>query len=158
MTKTAVFPGTFDPFTLGHEDVIHKAQKIFGKIHIAIGINTNKTHLFSLEQRLAMIKHLYNKDATIIVSSFEGLTTEFCKKIEAPFIIRGIRNTPDFEHEKSILEMNEALDPELETIFLTTKPNNQAISSTIVREIYKSGGPIEAFVPMEVAEVIKGKV
>lgn len=158
MTKTAVFPGTFDPFTLGHEDVIHKAQKIFDKIHVAIGVNTKKTHLFSIEQRLEMIEHLYNDDASVDVSSFEGLTTEFCRKIDAPFIIRGIRNTTDFEYEKSILEMNEKLDPELETIFLTTSPDNQAISSTIVREIYKSGGPIAAFVPLQVAEVIQGTV
>lgn len=146
MTK-AVFPGSFDPFTLGHESVVRKALKLFDKVIIAIGVNSNKQYLFSLNDRIDFIKKLFNDEKDVEVVSFEGLTVDFCRKNNVSFIVRGLRNTLDFQFEYEIANMNRKLSPETETIFIAALPEHSAINSTIVREIYKNGGDVSSFLP-----------
>lgn len=146
MTK-AVFPGSFDPFTLGHESVVKKALKLFDKVIIAIGVNSNKQYLFSLDDRIDFIKTLFKDEKEVEVISFEGLTVDYCKKNDVSVIIRGLRNTLDFQFEYEIANMNRKLSPEIETIFIASLPEHSSINSTIVREIYKNGGDVSAFIP-----------
>ena len=148
--KIAVFPGSFDPITLGHIDVIERSLPYFDQVIIAVGFNSTKTSgLFSIENRLKQIsaatKHLSN----ITVVSYEGLTIDFCKKNKATTIIRGLRNTVDFEFEKSIAQMNKNLAPEIETLFLFTDQKLAAINSSIVRDIIRNGGDANQFLPFE---------
>lgn len=158
MTKTAVFPGTFDPLTLGHYDMVHKSLKLFDTLYLAIGHNTNKQHFFSLEDRLNILKATFPNEANLTVTSFTGLTVDFCKEVNAGFLVRGVRNTIDFETEKAILEMNRKLAPGIETFLLTTDPVYTSISSTIVREIIRNKGDLSAFVPKAAARYIYDKV
>ena len=151
MANIAVFPGTFDPLTLGHYDMSYKALKLFDTLYMAIGHNTNKQHFFSLEDRLNILKATFPDNENLHVTSFTGLTVDFCKEVNAGFIIRGVRNTTDFELEKAILEMNKKLAPGIETFLLTTDPVYTSISSTIVREIIRNRGNLSEFVP-EAAE------
>ena len=151
MTKrTALFPGTYDPITLGHVDVVEKALKVFDELVIGIGHNTSKNHLFSHSQRTEMIEAVFAKHDNIRILSFTGLTVDLCRKESINFIVRGLRNTTDFDYEQAILEMNQKLLPGLETILLTTQPKYSTISSSIVREIIKSGGDVSQFVPKEI--------
>jgi len=148
--KIAVFPGSFDPITLGHVDVIERSLPFFDQVIIAVGFNSTKASgLFSVENRLKQIsaatKHLSN----ITVVSYEGLTIDFCKKNKATTIIRGLRNTVDFEFEKSIAQMNKNLAPEIETLFLFTDQKLAAINSSIVRDIIRNGGDANQFLPFE---------
>jgi len=143
--KTAVFPGSFDPFTKGHEEIVNKALGIFDRIVIAIGVNTQKKYLFDLGKRIAHIETLFEGNERIQVQEFSTLTVEHCKKVGAEFILRGLRNTQDFEYEKSIAHMNYDLAG-IETVFFLTELKHSAISSTIVREIHKNNGPIDRFV------------
>lgn len=148
--KIAVFPGSFDPITLGHIDVIERSLPYFDQVIIAVGFNSTKASgLFSVENRLKQIsaatKHLSN----ITVVSYEGLTIDFCKKNKATTIIRGLRNTVDFEFEKSIAQMNKNLAPEIETLFLFTDQKLAAINSSIVRDIIRNGGDANQFLPFE---------
>ncbi len=148
--KVAVFPGSFDPITLGHVDVIERSLPYFDQVIIAVGFNSTKASgLFSVENRLKQIsaatKHLSN----ITVVSYEGLTIDFCKKNKATTIIRGLRNTVDFEFEKSIAQMNKNLAPEIETLFLFTDQKLAAINSSIVRDIIRNGGDANQFLPFE---------
>jgi pantetheine-phosphate adenylyltransferase len=142
--KIGVFPGSFDPFTKGHEAIVKKALTLFDEVIIGIGINQNKNYLFSLDKRSAHIKSLF-EGLPVQVLSYEGLTVNFCEKNKATHIIRGLRDVKDFDYEKSIAQMNLALLP-IETIFLLTDLKYSAINATIVREIYKSKGDISAFV------------
>lgn len=158
MASIAVFPGTFDPLTLGHFHMAEKALKLFDKVYLAIGHNTNKQHFFSLEDRLALLRATFQSEQRLAVTHFTGLTVNFTKEVGASFIIRGVRNTTDFENEKAILEMNQKLNPEIETLILTTHPNYSSISSTIVREIIRNRGDLTAFVPKPAAEVIYEKL
>lgn len=144
MKKIAVFPGSFDPFTKGHEALVKEASLLFDEIVIAIGINSRKQSLFSLEQRTEHIQSLFDAD-TIKVISFEGLTVDLCRETGADFIIRGLRNTVDFEYEKSIAHMNKDLS-NIETVFFLTQPKFTSINSSIVREIYLNNGDISKFV------------
>jgi pantetheine-phosphate adenylyltransferase len=145
MKKIALFPGSFDPFTKGHESVISKALPLFDEIVIGVGFNTTKTPHFSLESRIKQIETIYSREPKIVVESFQKLTVEFCKDIKATFILRGLRDTKDFEYEKAIAQMNKDLSG-IDTVFFMTDPNVSSISATIVREISKNGGIIEQFV------------
>jgi pantetheine-phosphate adenylyltransferase len=141
--KVAVFPGSFDPFTKGHESVVVKALEVFDEVIIAIGINTKKQHLFALDKRIQHIESLFSSKVQVI--TFEGLTVDLCKRIGSDHIIRGLRDVKDFEYEKSIAQMNHVLYP-VETIFFLTEIEYASVNSSIVREIFLNGGDISAFV------------
>jgi pantetheine-phosphate adenylyltransferase len=148
--KIAVFPGSFDPITLGHVDLIQRIAPLFDKIIVAIGFNSTKTSgMFSLEERQSFIEKSFLSNPTIEIATYEGLTIDFCKKVAAKTIIRGLRNTVDFEFEKSIAQMNKDLAPEIETLFLFTAPAYSAINSSIVRDIIRNGGNANQFLPFE---------
>lgn len=147
MSRIAVFPGTFDPITKGHEDLVLRAIPLFDKVIVAVGTNSAKQHLYDLDKRMNWIKEVFKNEAKISVESYEGLTVDFCKKKNAQFIIRGLRNANDFEYEKAISQMNLAMNNNIETIFLITSPSYSAISSTIVRDIIKFGGDASQFLP-----------
>ena len=150
MKKTAVFPGSFSPFTLGHKSVVDKALPLFDKIIIAIGINPNKKEFFSTEERKKWILEIYKNNSNIEVCFFQGLTVDICKKFNATHIIRGVRNSHDFEYEKSIAQSNKKLNSKIETLLFITPPEISHISSTIVRDILKNGGNASQFLPKEV--------
>jgi pantetheine-phosphate adenylyltransferase len=154
MQKICVFPGTFDPITLGHVDVIKRALPLFDKIIVAIGINSSKEPMFSPEQRTAWIEEIFKEEGKISAAVFEGLTVEFCKKVEAHHILRGIRYVSDFEYEKTIADANRTLDPSIETVFLTCEPKYTSVASTIVRDIIRNGGDASLFLPEVVAKSI----
>jgi pantetheine-phosphate adenylyltransferase len=145
MKKVAVFPGSFDPFTKGHECVIEKAVKLFDHVIIAIGQNTTKNYLFDIEKRKAHIESIFAGHDNVSIEEFSGLTVEFCKKIGADYIVRGLRDSKDFGYERSIAQMNFEISG-IESVFFMTVPEYTAINSSIVREIYKSGGKIDLFV------------
>ncbi len=143
--KKAIFPGSFDPFTIGHEDIVRRALPLFDEIIIAIGINTTKQYLFSLEKRMELIQQTFSAEKKIEIKTYEGLTVDFAKQENCQFIIRGLRNQMDYEYEKAIAEMNKKMAPTVETIFLNCAAEHSSISSTIVREIIKSGGDAKIF-------------
>ena len=143
--KRAIFPGSFDPFTKGHEAVVRKSLDLFDRVIIGVGVNTSKKYMFSLEKRIEHIKSLFSDSDKITVQSFHTLTVNFCKEINATHIIRGLRNSNDFQYEKSIAHMNFDISG-IETVFFLTDQQYAAISSTIIREIYKNNGSIESFV------------
>lgn len=148
--KTAVFPGSFDPITTGHIDIVYRALPLFDQIVVAIGINDNKKALFSLEQRLQWLEEVFRDDDQITVDYFQGLTVDFCKKIGAHFLVRGLRSASDFDYEKTISQVNTTIGDDLETVFLISQPKYSHISSTIVREIIKAGGDATQFLPPEI--------
>lgn len=145
--KIAIFPGSFDPITKGHQDIIERALPLFDKIIIAIGKNSAKKYHFNLEERTQFIKLTFNNNPKIEVISYTGLTIDFCKSVNANYILRGIRNSADYMYENSIAQMNKAMDNDIETIFMPTIPELAAINSTIVRDILINGGNVEQFVP-----------
>jgi pantetheine-phosphate adenylyltransferase len=147
MSRICLFPGTFDPVTLGHVDIINRALPLFDKIIVGIGLNAAKAPMFSADERLKWIKELYKKDDRVDGDVYEGLTVNFCKKIGAKFILRGIRYVSDFEYEKTIADANRTLDKEIETIFLTGEPKYTSVASTIVRDIIRNGGDAKQFLP-----------
>lgn len=147
MNRICLFPGTFDPVTLGHVDIINRALPLFDKIVVGIGINTSKAPMFSPEQRLAWIREIYKDEERVEGAVYEGLTVNFCKKIGANFILRGIRYVSDFEYEKTIADANRTLDKKIETVFLTGEPKFTSVASTIVRDIIKNGGDASPFLP-----------
>lgn len=151
MQRISLFPGTFDPITNGHVDVIKRAYHLFDKIIIGIGINSNKQPMFSLEQRTAWIQAIFKAYPNIEVQAYEGLTIEFAKQCRAQFILRGIRSVSDFEYEKGIADMNRMLYPDIETIFLTCIPVYSTISSTLVRDVIKYKHSVANYVPEEVS-------
>ena len=144
--KSAVFPGSFDPITLGHIDIIERSIPLFDKIIIAVGSNSQKKYMFSIEKRIAFIKEAFSGYQSISVMQYEGMTIDFCKKIQVDFIIRGLRNTADFEFEKAIAHTNRALSG-IETVFLLTAAKTSFISSSIVREIISNEGDYTQLVP-----------
>lgn len=148
--KTAVFPGSFDPITTGHIDIVYRALPLFDRIVVAIGINENKKTLFSLEQRLQWLEDVFRDDEQITVDYFQGLTVDYCKKIGAHFLVRGLRSASDFDYEKTISQVNTTIGEDLETVFLISQPKYSHISSTIVREIIKAGGDAAQFLPPEI--------
>ena len=155
MERICLFPGTFDPVTLGHVDIINRAIPLFDKIIVGIGKNTTKAPMFSPEQRLEWIKEIYKNKSCIEGAIYEGLTVDFCKKVNAKFILRGIRYVSDFEYEKTIADANRTLDNTIETIFLTGEPKYTSVASTIVRDILRNGGDASQFLPDVVSKSIK---
>jgi pantetheine-phosphate adenylyltransferase len=149
-TKIAVFPGSFDPITIGHVDLIKRAIPLFDKIYIAIGVNSQKVALFDLETRMKWLKEVFKDEPKIHVDTFEKLTVNYCEKINAKYIIRGLRNASDFDYEKTISQLNHMIGNGVETVFLISQPNFGHISSTIVREIIKGGGDPSLFIPKEI--------
>ena len=145
--KICVFPGTFDPLTLGHQDIILRARPLFDKIIIGIGTNSSKKPMFSIEQRLEWINKVFENDEHVTAESYSGLTVDFCLQQKATFILRGIRYVADFEYERAIADMNAMLDDDIETIFLTSSSKFASFSSTLVRDVYKNGGDVSRFIP-----------
>lgn len=145
--KTAIFPGSFDPFTIGHESVITRALPLFDVIIVAIGTNTTKNAYFATEQRMQMIRDVFKDTNRIKIESYQGLTVEFCRTKGARYLLRGLRTSSDFEYERAIAQTNKAMYPELESIFLLTLPEHTPINSTIVREIIRLGGDASQFIP-----------
>ncbi|MFT3903804.1 MAG: pantetheine-phosphate adenylyltransferase [Niabella sp.] len=156
MPRICLFPGTFDPITLGHEDIINRAIPLFDKIIVGIGINTSKKPMFTPEQRLKWVNDIYKNEPSIGAAIYEGLTIDFCRKIGAKFILRGIRYVSDFEYEKTIADANRAMAKDIETVFLTGEPKYTSVASTIVRDIIKNNGDASAFLPETVYTSLKG--
>ena len=148
--KIAVFPGSFDPITIGHVDLVKRALPLFDKIVVAIGVNSQKKYLFDLDQRIKWLEKVFADDDRIEVGSFEGLTVDFCKDIGARYLLRGLRNASDFDYEKTISQLNHIIGNQVETVFLISRPEYSHISSTIVREIIRGGGDIRPFLPSEI--------
>ena len=151
MNKIAVFPGSFSPFSLGHKAVVDNALPLFDKVIIAVGNNPEKNQYFSIKKRLKWINDVYKNMPNISVERYEGLTVDFCKTVNANFIVRGLRDSRDFKFEKNIAQMNKKLNAEIETIFIITPPDLSHISSTILRDIIKNGGDISTFIPKEIS-------
>ena len=146
-TKKAVFPGSFDPITTGHVDLVKRALQLFDEIIIAIGVNSQKQALFDVDQRKKWIEDVFRDEPRVKVDVFEGLTVHYCKKVDAKFLIRGLRNASDFDYEKTISQLNHIVGGNVETVFLISKPEFSHISSTIVREIIKGKGDASPFLP-----------
>lgn len=153
--RTCLFPGTFDPVTLGHKDIIDRALPLFDKLVIGIGRNSLKTAMFSEEQRLEWIRAMYRDNKKVEAVAYDGLTVECCKRVGATFILRGIRYVNDFEYEKAIADMNRSLDQNIETIFLTCLPQFTSVASTLIRDVIRNGGDASRFLPQEVSDSIE---
>ena len=147
--RKAIFPGSFDPITLGHEDIINRALPLFDEIVIAIGVNAEKKYMFTLDERKRFIEETFKNEPKVSVITYEGLTIELCKKINADFILRGLRNPADFEFEKAIAHTNRELS-KIETVFLLTAASTSYISSSIVRDVIRNGGEFQKLVPKAV--------
>ncbi|SFN93237.1 Phosphopantetheine adenylyltransferase [Bizionia echini] len=147
--KKAVFPGSFDPITLGHYDIIKRAIKLFDEVIVAIGVNADKKYMFTLEERMRFIEESFAGEPKVKVVSYEGLTVDFCQKNNVDFILRGLRNPADFEFEKAIAHTNRDLAP-IETVFLLTAANTSYISSSIVRDVIRNHGDYTKLVPISV--------
>ena len=152
--KIALFPGSFDPVTKAHVDILKRSISLFDKVVIGIGINSTKQALLSIEARKKMLEAVFANEAKGEIQTYSGLTVDFCKEMGANYMIRGIRTVSDFEYEKAIAQMNHALVPEIESIFIVSKPGYSSISSSIVRDILRYKGDISQFVPKEVLEFI----
>jgi len=150
MNRTAVFPGSFDPFTVGHEALVLRALPLFEKVIIAVGENAEKKNLFSIEMRLKMISKVFEEESKVEVTRFSGLTVDFCRSHNAGFIVRGLRTAADFEYERALGQMNRKMAPEVDTIFLLTSTEHTPVNSTIVRDIIKHGGDASPFVPASI--------
>jgi len=150
LKRIAVFPGSFDPITIGHVNIVRRAAPLFDKIIIALGNNSSKKYFFTLEQRQKWIEKIFKDLKKVEVVAYQGLTVNFVKKMKGNYILRGIRNAADFDYEKTIAQLNKSMDPELETICIISDPEMTHISSTIVREIMINGGDVSKFVPSEV--------
>jgi pantetheine-phosphate adenylyltransferase len=148
--KKAIFPGSFDPLTLGHFDIIKRGISLFDEVIVAIGINAEKKYMFPLEQRKIFIEEAFKNEPKVRVISYQGLTIDLCKKEKAEFILRGLRNPADFEFEKAIAHTNRKLS-KIETVFLLTAANTSFISSSIVRDVIRNGGDYSVLVPSSVS-------
>ena len=152
--KIALFPGSFDPVTKAHVDILKRSIALFDKIYIGIGINSTKKSFLSVEKREQMLRAVFETEPKVHIVAYEGLTVNFCKEIGAGYMIRGIRTVSDFEYEKAIAQMNHALEPDIESIFIVSKPGYSSISSTIVREILRYNGNAEQFIPKEALQYL----
>ncbi|HRN73375.1 MAG TPA: pantetheine-phosphate adenylyltransferase [Ginsengibacter sp.] len=149
-----LFPGTFDPVTLGHVDIINRALPMFDKLVIGIGRNFSKTTLFSEEQRVEWIREIYKDNPKVEVMAYDGLTVDCCKRVDASYILRGIRYVNDFEYEKAIADMNRSIGEGIETIFLTCLPKYMSVASTLIRDVYRNGGVVSQFLPEAVNKTL----
>jgi pantetheine-phosphate adenylyltransferase len=147
MKKTAVFPGSFDPFTVGHESVTRRALGIFDEIIIAVGENAEKKSYFPLKTRVEIIRKTFSDEPRVKVDTYSGLTVEYVRKKGISYLLRGLRTSADFEFERAVGQVNKAMDPQIETVFLLTAPEHSFINSTIVRDVLKNGGDASGFVP-----------
>lgn len=154
--KIAVFPGSFDPITKGHVDLIRRAVPLFDQIFVAVGINSQKKYLFSLERRLQWLEEVFANDHSISIGHYEGLTVHYCQKMGAKYLLRGLRNSSDFDYEKTISQLNTIIGDNIETVFLISRPEYSHVSSTIVREIIRGNGDVSAFVPELINMSLKG--
>ncbi|MFZ4399254.1 MAG: pantetheine-phosphate adenylyltransferase [Bacteroidales bacterium] len=145
--KIAVFPGSFDPITIGHESIIKRAVPLFDKIIVAIGKNADKKNFFPIEKRIEWIKTVFKEYPGITVSEYSGLTIDFCKSVNAQYILRGLRTSADFEFERRVGQINKQLYPEIENVFLLSLPEHTSLSSSIIRDIVSNGGDAGLFVP-----------
>ncbi|MCT4615414.1 MAG: pantetheine-phosphate adenylyltransferase [Marinifilaceae bacterium] len=148
MERIAIFPGSFDPFTVGHESIVNRALPLFDKVIIAIGLNSEKNQFFTLEKRLRWIKSAFKNNPKIEVETFNGLTVEYCKEKKANFILRGLRTAADFEYERAIAQINKKMEHDIESVFLLTTPEHTMINSTIVRDIIRHNGDASQFLPI----------
>ncbi|MBN9351276.1 MAG: pantetheine-phosphate adenylyltransferase [Chitinophagaceae bacterium] len=155
--RICLFPGTFDPVTLGHTDIINRSLPLFDKFYIGLGRNSSKTTLFSEEQRLAWIKEVYKDVPKVEVLAYDGLTVECCRRIGARYILRGIRYVNDFEYEKAIADMNRSISDGIETIYLTCLPIFTSVASTLIRDVYRNGGNVSLFLPVPVVKTLYPK-
>jgi len=150
MKRIAVFPGSFDPFTIGHEAIVRRALSLFDEIIIAVGANAMKKNFYSLTTRKEMIARVFHSESKVRVDHYEGLTVDYCIKNNAGFLLRGLRTAADFEFERAIGQVNKAMAPQIESVFLLTEPDHSFINSTIVRDILKNGGDASKFVPSSI--------
>ncbi|MDB5207331.1 MAG: coaD [Flavisolibacter sp.] len=156
--RIGLFPGTFDPVTFGHLDIIERALPLYDKLYIGIGVNANKEPMFSAETRVQWLDEIFKNESKIEAVIYEGLTVECCKKVGATYILRGIRYVNDFEYEKAIADMNRTLDANIETIFLTCLPKYTSVASTLVRDVIRNGGNVSQFVPDIVLRTIGQRI
>lgn len=147
MEKIAVFPGSFDPFTIGHESIVNRAVSMFDKIIIMIGYNANKKSFFPIEKRVKWINQVFQNVEKVEVRIHDGLTVDFCKEVGARYILRGLRTSADFEYERAIAQINKKMHPEIETVFLLTLPEHTPVNATIIRDIVFHGGDASMFLP-----------
>ncbi|MDQ8003987.1 MAG: pantetheine-phosphate adenylyltransferase [Pedobacter sp.] len=147
--KIALFPGSFDPITIAHVDIVKRSLPLFDKIVVGIGLNSSKQNFLSAEKREEIVKSIFLNDANVEIQTYQGLTIDFAKKIGATYMVRGIRSASDFEYERAIAQINKSMMPEVETIILLSRPEYSAISSTIVRDILRNNGDVSQFVPKE---------
>lgn len=155
MKKIAVFPGSFDPITVGHECIIRRAATLFDELIIAIGVNAEKKSYFPLEKRIEWLEKVLADLPNVRVASYHGLTVDFCSSQNARFILRGLRTAADFEFERSVGQVNKMLQPDIENVFLLSRPEHTPVNSSIVRDIHRNGGDIQRFVPTVVSKQIK---
>jgi pantetheine-phosphate adenylyltransferase len=155
MQRICLFPGTFDPVTLGHIDIINRSLPLFDKVVVGIGINASKNPMFTADQRKLWFDEIYKDQPKVEVATYDGLTIKFCQAIGAHFILRGIRYVSDFEYEKTIADANRTMDRTIETIFLTGEPKYTSVASTIVRDIIRNGGDASPFLPEAVINTLK---
>ena len=150
MEKIAVFPGSFDPFTVGHENIVLRALDLFDRIIVAIGIHSTKQPLLKIESRVEMVNQVFRGYDQVSADYFEGLTVDYCKKVNATHMLRGIRTSADFEYERAIAQINKLMLPTVESIFLLTTPEHTPVNSTIIRDIIRNGGDASQFLPESV--------
>jgi len=147
MEKIAIFPGSFDPFTVGHESIVRRSMGLFDRIIVAVGVHSGKTALMTVEARVRMINDIFRNDDSVSCESYEGLTVDYCKKVNAGYMLRGIRTAADFEYERAIAQINKKMLPEVESVFLLTNPEHTPVNSTIIRDIIRNRGNASQFLP-----------
>lgn len=147
MEKIAIFPGSFDPFTVGHESIVRRAVSLFDRIIVAVGVHSGKQPLMSIALRVEMINEVFRNEEKVTCESFEGLTVDFCRKVNANYMLRGIRTAADFEYERAIAQINKKMLPDVESVFLLTSPEHTPVNSTIIRDIIRNGGDASQFLP-----------
>jgi pantetheine-phosphate adenylyltransferase len=155
--KIAVFPGSFDPITLGHVNLVERATDLFDKVVVAVGVNSQKSALFSLEKRLDWLHQAFEGHPKVEIANFEGLTVNYCQSIHAKYLLRGLRNASDFDYEKTISQLNNIIGDNIETVFFISKPEYSHISSTIVRELIKGKADVGKFVPENIADDLRAE-